>query len=187
MLDDVEAVLSVAAVLTIVHGQRAVTDHGVQRRAEAVDVETVGSNRLPGEIAAGAEAADIAGQPKLLARRDLMPKPRTDHGIDPFEIAGSRDSDLARLAEFQAEAPEIDIERAGKAERKVDVLVPVPGAAHQVQRGKAPGRHAPARDLVGDTGLDDELLVVELGVALHIERCPIESSERTLGDVEVTG
>jgi hypothetical protein len=60
MLYDVETVLSEAAILTIVDGERSVTDNRMQRRAEAFDVKTVGSNSLPGEVAAGAETTSKA-------------------------------------------------------------------------------------------------------------------------------
>ena len=65
MLHDVEAVFSVPAILTIIYGERPVTDHGAKRGAEAFDVEAVGRNRLPGKIAADAETANVAIERKL--------------------------------------------------------------------------------------------------------------------------
>lgn len=67
MLHEVEALLSVPAGLTIVDVKRAVTDDRVQRFAEAIDIETISADHLPGEVAAGAETANIAFEPKFLA------------------------------------------------------------------------------------------------------------------------
>ena len=73
--------------------------------------------------------------------------------------------DLARAVEFEAEALKIDVERAGQVEREADVLIPVAGAAEDIDSGEALGRVLPARHFIGDARLDDGRLVVELGVA----------------------
>ena len=59
MLHDVQGVLAEPTVFTEINGERAVADNRVQRRTEAIDIEAVGGNRLPGELAAGAEPTDI--------------------------------------------------------------------------------------------------------------------------------
>src|SRR5262245_25235117 len=116
-----------------------------------------------------------------------MPDPRSYDRIDPFKIAGVCDRHAARSLKLQAKLSQIDRERAGQAKRKINVLVPIPRAPHEVQGGKAARCALPARDLVGDTRLDDEFLVVELRVALDVQRCPAKSSEPISGDVEVAG
>ena len=68
----------------------------------------------------------------------------------------------------------------------VDVLVPIPCAAHQIQSGEGAGRALPASDLVGDARLDNGFFVVELGVTLDVQTCSIEPSERIFGDVKMT-
>jgi hypothetical protein len=77
MLHDVEAVPSEPAALTIIDGQRAVTEIRVERDAENGGVKAIDPDDLPGELAAGAEAADIAFEAELLAGRDLMTRAPT--------------------------------------------------------------------------------------------------------------
>jgi hypothetical protein len=60
MLDDVEAVLSEPAFLTEVDGESTIAKHSAKRRPEAIDIEAIGGNCLPGEVAASAKAADIS-------------------------------------------------------------------------------------------------------------------------------
>jgi hypothetical protein len=86
MLHDVEAVLSVPAALTIVDRECAVTDNRMKRCPEAGGVEAVDSDDLPGELAAGAKASDIAFESEVLAGGDLMPDAGSNHRIDPFEV-----------------------------------------------------------------------------------------------------
>src|SRR5262245_8891932 len=113
MLNDVKAVLSEAAVFAIIDVKGAVAEIGAERHAQTLGHETVDADGLPGKFAAGAEAADIAFEPQALARRNLVPDAEANHGIDPFEVAGACNSDLTRAIEFEAEALEIDVERAG--------------------------------------------------------------------------
>ena len=98
MFDKVKGVLSEPAILTKVDGERAITDHDMNRSFDAMDVEAVGPDYLPGEVAASAEAADIAFEHKLLVCSNLMPDTSSHERIDPFEVArageGSRSGAL---------------------------------------------------------------------------------------------
>src|SRR5262245_60549275 len=116
-----------------------------------------------------------------------MPDPRSYDRINPFKIAGVCDRHAARSLKLQAKLSQIDRERAGRAKRKINVLLPIPLASHEVQGCKAARRALPARDLVGDTRLDDEFLVVELRVALDVQSGSVEPTERISGDVEAPG
>jgi hypothetical protein len=76
MFDKVEIVPAEPAILTVVNGERTITNHCVERSSEAMDVEAVGSDHLPGEVATSAEAADIAFEHTLLVCNNLMPSAR---------------------------------------------------------------------------------------------------------------
>src|SRR5262245_21933813 len=165
MLNDVKAVLSEAAVLAKIDVKGAVAEVGAERHSQTLGHETVDADGLPGKFAAGAEAADIALEAQILARRNLMPDAEANHGIDPFEVIAARNGDLARAAKPEAEALEIDVERAGQIEREADVLIPVAGAAEDIDSGEARGRVLPARHFIGDARLDDRRFIVELGAA----------------------
>jgi hypothetical protein len=73
MFDKVEVVPAEPVVLAVVNGERAITDDCVERSSEAIDVEAVGSDHLPGEVAASAEAAAVGLEHMLLVLTDLMP------------------------------------------------------------------------------------------------------------------
>src|SRR5678815_5856901 len=73
MLHKIDGVPSEAAILAKVDGERAIADHRVERSSEAMDVEAVGPDHLPGEVTASTEAADITFEHKLLVWRNLMP------------------------------------------------------------------------------------------------------------------
>jgi hypothetical protein len=68
MLHIVNAIFAEPAILAEVYGERAIADDSVERSSETMDLEAIGSDHLPGEVAAGAEAADIAAA----LRGDLM-------------------------------------------------------------------------------------------------------------------
>ena len=95
MLHDVEGVLAEPTIFTEINGQRAVADNSVQRRTETIDIEAVGGNCLPGELAASAEPTDIPYERKLSARCDLMPDACSHDGIDPFKVARACDRQAA--------------------------------------------------------------------------------------------
>src|SRR4029078_1852937 len=121
MFDKVEVVPAEPTVLTVVNGERAIADHCVERSSEAMDVEAVGSDHLPGEVAASAEAADISFEHKLLVCSNLMPDASSHEGIDPFEVARagdcSRSGTLYLASQAQPEALKISLnirsQRAG--------------------------------------------------------------------------
>src|SRR4029078_13690001 len=91
MLHIVNAIFPEPAILTKVYGERAITDHDMQRGFDAMDVEAVGSDHLPGEVPANAEAAHIAFEHKLLVWSNLMPDTSSHERIDPFEVTGAGD------------------------------------------------------------------------------------------------
>ena len=91
MLNDVKAVLSEPAVLAEIDRKRAVADHRVEWRPEAIDIEAIRGDGLPRKFAPGAKTSNISYERKLSARGNLMPDPRSHDGVDPFKIAGSRD------------------------------------------------------------------------------------------------
>jgi hypothetical protein len=101
MLDDVEGVLAESTILAEIDSKRAIADNGVQRCTEAVDIEAIGSDRLPGEFATGAETANVAYEAELLAGRDLMPDARPYYGINPFKVARSGDCHMARALKLE--------------------------------------------------------------------------------------
>ena len=65
MLHEIEAIFAEAPVLAVIHSKCAITDHGAKRRAKTIDVEAIGREGLPGEVAPDAKTADIARQYKL--------------------------------------------------------------------------------------------------------------------------
>jgi hypothetical protein len=91
MLHIVNAILTEPAILTKVNGERAITNHDMNRSFDAMDVEAVGSDHLPGEVATSAEAAHIAFEHKLLVCSNLMPDACSHERIDPFEVARAGD------------------------------------------------------------------------------------------------
>ena len=91
MLHIVNAIFPEPAILTKVYGERAIADHSVEWSSEAMDVEAVGSDHLPGKVAASAEATDIAFEHKLLVWSNLMPDTSSHEWIDPFEVTGAGD------------------------------------------------------------------------------------------------
>jgi transposase len=91
MFDKVEVVPSETAILAKIDGERAIAEHRVEGSSEAMYVEAVGADHLPGEVAASAEAADIAFEHKLLVCSNLMPDTSSDERIDPFEVARAGD------------------------------------------------------------------------------------------------
>ena len=91
MLHIVNAIFTEPAILAKVYGERAITDDSVERSSEAINVKAVGSDHLPGEVAASAEAADIAFEHKLLVCSNLMPDTSSHERIDPFEVARAGD------------------------------------------------------------------------------------------------
>src|SRR5262245_14481645 len=187
MLNGLKAVLSEAAVLAIIDVKGAIAEIGAEGRSQTLGHETVDADSLPGKLAAGAEAADIAFEPQVLARRNLVTHAKTDHGIDPFEVAGLGDGDLARTVEVEAEALEIDVKRAGQVEREADVLIPVAGAADDIDSGEARGRVLPARHFIGDARLDDRRLVVELGVTFDTHDHLRKPGEGAAAHVDAAG
>src|SRR5215510_11372385 len=107
MLNDVDRVLAEAAVLAKIDVKGAIAEIGDERHSQTLGLETVDADGLPGKLAAGAEAADIAFEPQVLPRRNLVTHAKTDDGIDPFEVAGFGDGNLARTVELEAEALKI--------------------------------------------------------------------------------
>src|SRR4029453_14025850 len=103
MLKDVKAVLAETAILAVIDVKGAIADVGDERHSQTLGVETVDADGLPGKFAAGPKPADVAFEPQILARRNLVPDAETDHGIDPFEVVGLGNSDLARTVEPEAE------------------------------------------------------------------------------------
>ena len=101
MLHDVQGVLAEPTILTEINGKRAVADNCVQRRTETIDIEAVGGDRLPGELASGAETTDIPYKRKLSARCNLMPDARSYNGIDPFKVARACDRHAARSLKLE--------------------------------------------------------------------------------------
>ena len=63
----------------------------MERSSEAIDVEAVGSDHLPGEVAASAEAADIGFEHKFFVCSNLMPDTSSHERIDPFKVARAGD------------------------------------------------------------------------------------------------
>ena len=100
-----------------------------------------------------------------MAERDNSIKARTR--IDPFKVARACNRNAALPLKLQAKLSQIDRERASPAQRKIDVLVPIACAPITSNAGKLPAR-SPIGDLIGDAGLDDGLLLVELGVAFDV-------------------
>ena len=91
MLHIVNGIFPEPAILAEVDGERAIADDSVEWSSETMDVEAVGSDHLPGEVAASAEATDIAFEHKLLVWSDLMPDSSSHEWIDPFEVTGAGD------------------------------------------------------------------------------------------------
>src|SRR6476619_4083459 len=91
VLHIVNAIFPEPAILTKVYGERAITDHQMKWIFEAMDVEAVGPDHLPREVAASAEAADIAFEHKLLVWGNLMPDASSHERVDPFEVARAGD------------------------------------------------------------------------------------------------
>lgn len=117
-----------------------------------------------------------------------MSQARAHHGIDPFEVVRAGNGDAARLLKLEAEPFEIHSERSGQVERDIDLLIPIARATDQVQGRVPAGRHAlPARDLVGDAGLDDGGFVVDLNLAPDVQGRSVEAPKRTFLDLEMAG
>ena len=91
MLHIVNAIFTEPAILAKVDGERAITDDSVERSSEAVNVKAVGSDHLPGEVAASTEATDITFEHKLLVLSNLMPDTSPHERINPFEVARAGD------------------------------------------------------------------------------------------------
>ena len=91
MLHIVNAIFTEPTILAKVDGERAIAYDSVEWSSETMDVEAVGSDHLPGEVATNAEAAHIAFEHKLLVWGDLMPDTPSHERIDPFEVAGAGD------------------------------------------------------------------------------------------------
>jgi len=72
MLHEVETVLSMGAGLAEIHRQSTVANHRVQWHPEAHGVIAIGSDYLPGKLAARTETTDVALKRELLSRGDLM-------------------------------------------------------------------------------------------------------------------
>ena len=99
MQHGVEAALARAASLRIIDLQSAVADHALTVQAAELEIMRMGANRLPADLAAGAEAADVALELKFLARRQLLPDAQADERVDPAEVARLRERPLAGLAQ----------------------------------------------------------------------------------------
>jgi hypothetical protein len=69
----------------------------------------------------------------------------------------------------------------------IEILVPVAGAAQHVEGRVAAWRALPSCDLIGDAGLDDRRLVIELSLALHTHDGPREPLEGALVRLETPG
>jgi len=87
--DVVEYEFGCTGTLRIVCRQGAKSNVAIDRNAVGhTEQPVVGANCLPCELATSAEAANVAAEYDLLARRQLMPHASTDERIDPIDGAG---------------------------------------------------------------------------------------------------
>jgi hypothetical protein len=152
MLDHVEFVASPALTLCIIDGERPVADHARERDAVVgAELEAVGADGLPGEVAPDAEPADVAAQEEFVSRRHRIAHPCTDDGIEPVDRSGSGERSGSTDLEVA------DVDRTRDVEREVRLLVPVARAGKDVE-----GQWSLAGHLVGGTHLDDGHLDIEI-------------------------
>ena len=65
MLDNVDGIRAKPPARTEIYGQRAIANHRVECLAEAINIEAICGDGLPGKFAASTEASDIADKRKL--------------------------------------------------------------------------------------------------------------------------
>ena len=90
VLEHVELVALPALALHIVDIERPIADHA--REGDALigaELEAIGADGLPGEVATDAEPADVAAQDELVSGRHRIPQTCADHGIEPVDGAGA--------------------------------------------------------------------------------------------------
>ena len=87
MLDQVHAVVSEGAVLTVINRQRAVANHRVDWCSKTIHIEGEGGNRLPREVAPSAKTTHVCHEGQNMAATKLMPNAGPDKRVDPFHIA----------------------------------------------------------------------------------------------------
>ena len=112
---------------------------------------------MPGELAADAEAAEVAAQDDLFTGMRLMSDAGADEWVEPIDDA--RPGYSTRSRDDQT----IEIRGAGERQVNIELLAPVTNSAQQLKRGVGLARtmaQPVAAELAHGARLDDPIAVV---------------------------
>ena len=116
------------AALRIIDLQRPVADHARPVQAVEFEIVRVAAERLPADLAADAEAADVALELEFVARGQLLSDANANQRVDPIEVAGTVDRPLTDLAQPQRR----HVDQSGDVEPNVGADVPVAKAGERI-------------------------------------------------------
>ena len=168
--DEIEDRVVGAVAEVNVRRQRPVADVGGEGVAVELPRVAVDRGNLPGEQAAAgkAEAADVALYESMLAGRELVAQPETDHRVGPVQRPTVGDADgFAAIELREARIGEAD----GTREIQIDLGRHVPEAAAGIGVERREGLIAarPFPDLVQAGSLDDRHGLGDGGIGLEAE------------------